>query len=174
VTCFTPSSPFSFPEPQLGRMPKTPFDKWSSVSPVLACAVKRRRFPVGARPTRQPLQPEATGAVMEVTKWLKPSEEPTLYGHDRSVEIDHAAQLFALYQRTRSSHDGITSHPLTCSRIVERFRSKVAAGLGRTVALPARSSEATPLDLRRNKSMLPSSRRAVTMLIEFSSPRRIV
>jgi hypothetical protein len=37
------------------------------------CAVKRRRFPVGARPTRQPLQPEATGAVMEVTKWLKPS-----------------------------------------------------------------------------------------------------
>jgi hypothetical protein len=31
------------------------------------CAVKRRRFPVGASPTRQPLQPEATGAVMEVT-----------------------------------------------------------------------------------------------------------
>jgi len=35
------------------------------------CAVRRRRFPVGASPTRQPLQPEATGAVMEVTKWLK-------------------------------------------------------------------------------------------------------
>ena len=29
------------------------------------CAVKRRRFPVGASPTRQPLQPEATGAVMD-------------------------------------------------------------------------------------------------------------
>jgi len=27
-------------------------------------AVERRRFPVGASPTRQPLQPEATGAVM--------------------------------------------------------------------------------------------------------------
>src|ERR1700681_2625593 len=26
------------------------------------CAVERRRFPVGARPTRQPLQPEATGS----------------------------------------------------------------------------------------------------------------
>src|SRR5258705_10975145 len=39
----------------------------------LACAVQRRRFPVGASPTRQPLQPEAIGAVMEVTKWLKPS-----------------------------------------------------------------------------------------------------
>jgi hypothetical protein len=39
---------------------------------LLACAVKRRRFPVGARPTRQPLQPEATGAVMEVNmdKWI--------------------------------------------------------------------------------------------------------
>jgi hypothetical protein len=37
------------------------------------CAVKRWRFPVGASPTRQPLQPEATGAAMEVTKWLKPS-----------------------------------------------------------------------------------------------------
>jgi len=37
------------------------------------CAVERRRFPVGASPTRQPLQPEATGAAMEATKWLKPS-----------------------------------------------------------------------------------------------------
>src|ERR1700757_1464750 len=34
------------------------------------CAVTRRRFPVGVSPTRQPLQPEAIGAVMEVTKWL--------------------------------------------------------------------------------------------------------
>ena len=34
------------------------------------CAVKRRRFPVGASPTRRPLQPEATGAGMEVTKCL--------------------------------------------------------------------------------------------------------
>jgi len=30
-----------------------------------ACAVQRRRFPVGENPTRQPLQPEAIGAVME-------------------------------------------------------------------------------------------------------------
>jgi hypothetical protein len=37
------------------------------------CAVKRWRFPVGASPTRQPLQPEATGAIVEVTKRLKPS-----------------------------------------------------------------------------------------------------
>jgi hypothetical protein len=37
------------------------------------CAVQRRRFPVGASPTRQMLQPEATGATVEVTKRLKPS-----------------------------------------------------------------------------------------------------
>ena len=28
---------------------------------------------MGVNPTRRPLQPEATGAVMEVTIWLKPS-----------------------------------------------------------------------------------------------------
>ena len=33
---------------------------------------KAALFPVGESPTRQPLQPEATGATMEVTKWLKP------------------------------------------------------------------------------------------------------
>jgi len=37
------------------------------------CAVKGRRFPAGASPAPQPLQPEATGAGMEVTKCLKPS-----------------------------------------------------------------------------------------------------
>ena len=72
--------------PQRGADPKSQ-SAWKSVvgtalcspllrcmSLLLACAVKRRRFPVGASPTRQPLQPEATGAVMEVTKWLKPSD----------------------------------------------------------------------------------------------------
>jgi hypothetical protein len=48
--------------------------------------VRRRRFPVGARPTRQPLQPEATGAVMEVTKWLKPSESVSRIGDSASVQ----------------------------------------------------------------------------------------
>ncbi len=44
------------------------------------CAVRRRRFPVGASPTRRTLQPEATGAVMEVTKWLKGSVRPKCSG----------------------------------------------------------------------------------------------
>jgi len=44
----------------------------------VGCAVTRRRFSVGASPTRRPLQPEATGAGMEETKCLKPSDS----GHD--------------------------------------------------------------------------------------------
>jgi hypothetical protein len=32
---------------------------------------EKRRFPVGASPTRRTLQPEATGAVMEVTAIVK-------------------------------------------------------------------------------------------------------
>ena len=43
--------------------------------PLWVCAVIRRRFPVGVNPTRQSLQPEATGAAMEETKWLKPSDK---------------------------------------------------------------------------------------------------
>src|ERR1700724_2199697 len=46
----------------------------------------RRRFPVGASPTRQTLQPEATGAAMEVTKWLKPSDSASRTGDGASVQ----------------------------------------------------------------------------------------
>src|SRR5438876_1617706 len=52
----------------------------------MACAVQRRRFPVGASPTRQSLQPEAIGAVMEVTKWLKPSISVSRIGDSASVQ----------------------------------------------------------------------------------------
>jgi hypothetical protein len=42
---------------------------------------------VGENPTRRMLQPEATGAVMEVTKWLKPSDKRvTKYGDSASVQ----------------------------------------------------------------------------------------
>jgi hypothetical protein len=46
---------------------------------------ERRRFPVGARPTRQALQPDATGAVMEETKWLKPSVRVSRIGEHECV-----------------------------------------------------------------------------------------
>src|SRR5271168_4418219 len=54
--------------------------------PLRVCAVTRRRFPVGASPTRQPLQPEAIGAVMEATKWLKPSISVSRIGGSASVQ----------------------------------------------------------------------------------------
>src|ERR1700730_16153030 len=41
-----------------------PYRETINQCPLMACAVKRRRFPVGARATRRPSQPEATGAVM--------------------------------------------------------------------------------------------------------------
>ena len=55
------------------------------MSPELVCAVQRRRFPVGVSPTRQPFQ-EAIGAVMEVTKWLKPSISVSRIGDSASVQ----------------------------------------------------------------------------------------
>src|SRR6202035_2036800 len=61
-------------------------DCWRRRLPLVACAVTRRRFPVGASPTRQPLQPEAIGAVMEVTKWLKPSISVSRIGDSASVQ----------------------------------------------------------------------------------------
>jgi hypothetical protein len=58
--------------PQIETELRALIQRMSVENPLWGCAVKRRRFPVGVSPTRQPLQPEATGAVMEVTKWLKP------------------------------------------------------------------------------------------------------
>jgi hypothetical protein len=45
-----------------------------------AVGVRREKAALssGCKP-RQPLQPEATGAVMEVTKWLKPSDSVSRY-----------------------------------------------------------------------------------------------
>jgi hypothetical protein len=44
-------------------------------------------LPVGESPTRQPLQPEATGATVEATKWLKPPvKRATKYGGSASVQ----------------------------------------------------------------------------------------
>jgi hypothetical protein len=40
----------------------------------------------GCKPTRQPLEPEAIEAVMEVTKWLKPSISVLRIGDSTSVQ----------------------------------------------------------------------------------------
>ncbi len=52
--------------------------------PGWVCAVVRRRSSVGANPTPQlSLRPEATGAIMDATKWLKPSESVSRIGEPR-------------------------------------------------------------------------------------------
>src|SRR5258705_13420181 len=66
----------------------------------VACAVTRRRFPVGASPPRQPLQPEATGAAMEVTKWLKPSECASRIGDGASVQAATRVNAEQAWKRT--------------------------------------------------------------------------
>ena len=65
--------PPQMPHWKNGIRPIEPSKGQGLLRPLHVCAVTRRRFPVGASPTRRTLQPEATGAVMEVTKWLKPS-----------------------------------------------------------------------------------------------------
>src|SRR5216683_689023 len=66
----------------------------------MACAVERRRFPVGASPTRQSLQPEAIGAVMEVTKWLKPSISVSRIGDSASVQAATRVNVEQASKRT--------------------------------------------------------------------------
>jgi hypothetical protein len=47
--------------------------RWDRKFPLWVCAVKGGAFQWVQVPPGETLQPEATGAVMEVTKWLKPS-----------------------------------------------------------------------------------------------------
>src|SRR5450755_4635802 len=76
--------------------------------PLWVCAVTRRRFPAGASPARQPLQPEATGAVMEVTKWLKPSDNASRIGDRASVQ---AATRVNAEQASKRTMCGPTRRP---------------------------------------------------------------
>jgi hypothetical protein len=57
---------------------------------------------VGAGPTRQPLQPEAVGAVMEVTKWLKPSISVSRTGDSARVQAATRANAEQASKRTMS------------------------------------------------------------------------
>src|SRR6266700_5998348 len=76
--------------------------------PLRVCAVKRRRFPVGASPTRQPLQPEAIGAVMEVTKWLKPSISVSQIGDSASVQAATRVKRRASLEKDNAQVDPTT------------------------------------------------------------------
>ena len=75
--------------------------------PLWVCAVTRRRFPVGANPTRQPFQPEAIGAVMEATKWLKPSISVSRIGDSASAGCN-ASERRAILEKDNAQADPTT------------------------------------------------------------------
>src|SRR5258706_5593535 len=98
--------------------------------PQLACAVQRRRFPVGANPTRQPLQPEAIGAVMEVTKWLKPSISVSRIGDSASVQAATRVNAEQASKRTmrRSTRQPYRGRLIRLDEMSEAIRSDAAPG----------------------------------------------
>src|SRR5258705_4199430 len=66
----------------------------------MGCAMQRRRLPVGENPTRRSLQPEAIGAVMEATKWLKPSISVSRIGDSASVQAATRVNVEQASKRT--------------------------------------------------------------------------
>ena len=102
----------------------------SEECPLRGCAVQRRRFPVGASPTRQPLQPEAIGAVMEVTKWLKPSISVSRIGDSASVQAATRVNAEQSSKRTmcRSTRQPFRGRLIRLDEVSEAIRSGAAAG----------------------------------------------
>ena len=92
--------------------------------PLRVCAVTRRRFPVGARPTRRPLQPEATGAAKEVTNWLKPSECVSRIGDSASVQAATKVNAEQISKRTMRRP---TRQPFRGRLIRLGYRAKLSA-----------------------------------------------
>src|ERR1700716_3892661 len=98
--------------------------------PSWVCAVQRRRFPVGASPTRRPLQPEAIGAVMEVTKWLKPSISESQIGDSASVQAATRVNAEQSSKRTmrRSTRQPYRGRLIRLDEMSEGIRSDAAPG----------------------------------------------
>src|SRR5216683_7450701 len=105
---------------------KTNLREW----PLLACAVQRRRFPAGASPTRHPLQPEAIGAVMELTKWLKPSISVSQIGDSASVQAATRVNAEQASKRTmrRSTRQPFRGRLIRLDEMSEAIRSDAAPG----------------------------------------------
>jgi hypothetical protein len=114
--------------------------------PFLACAVQRRRFPVGASPTRRPLQPEAIGAVMEATKWLKPSISVSRIGDSASVQ---AATQVNAEQASKRTMCGPTRLPyrgrlIRLGRMSEVYSQPLHRGIGGACTQGKRTQHGKP------------------------------
>src|SRR5258706_12711191 len=120
--------------------------------PSWVCAVTRRRFPVGASPTRRPLQPEATGAAKEVTNWLKPSECVSRIGDSASVQAATKVNAEQISKRTMRRP---TRQPFRGRLIRLGYRAKLSAQTLRRDSggsMYTRKAYATPEAPRRGQS----------------------
>src|SRR5258708_15264886 len=87
-------------------------------------------FPVGERPTRQRLQPEATGAAMEVTKWLKPSDSASRIGDGASVQAVTRVNAEQASKRTmrRPTRQPFRGRLIRLGEVERRVRPAAAPG----------------------------------------------
>ncbi len=76
---------------------------------------KAALFQGGANSTRPSLQPEATGAVMEVTKWLKPSVWRVTHWRQRACAGRNASEC-----RASLENDDVQADPTTLSGQADR------------------------------------------------------
>ena len=100
--------------------------------PELACAVKRRRFPVGESPTRQLLQPEATGATVEVTKRLKPLVKRATNWWQRECAGRNASERRASLEKddARADPTAISGKADTAGEVSRRGTQSLRRGIG--------------------------------------------
>jgi hypothetical protein len=84
----------------------------------------------GCKPTRQSLQPEATGAVMEVTKWLKPSISVSQIGDSASVQAATRVYAEQSSKRTmrRSTRQPYRGRLIRLDEMSKAIRSDAAPG----------------------------------------------
>jgi len=97
---------------------------------------------VGASPTRQPLQPEATGAAMEVTKWLKPSDSASRIGDGASVQ---AATRVIAEQASKRTMRRPTRRPFR-GRLI-RLGERARMGLRRRSKAAKRDAQHRPVQV---------------------------
>src|SRR5258708_34859376 len=100
---------------------------------VLGVRRAKAAFPVGASPTRQPLQPEAIGAVMEETKWLKPSLSVAQIGDSASVQAATRVNAEQSSKRTmrRTTRQPYRGRLIRLDELIEAIRSDAAPGTWR-------------------------------------------
>src|SRR5260221_3783773 len=101
-----------------------------SKCPLLACVVKGGAFQWVQGPPGNPLQPEAIGAVMEVTKWLKPSISVSRIGDSASVQAATRVNAEQSSKRTmrRSTRQPYRGRLIRLGEVSEAVRPDAAPG----------------------------------------------